>query len=97
MRFGFDGNFSNFLQWAKPGIYRYNINTENGTVDGPDGIYPVYGILEVLVRAKTSVAGLNVISQKVYTHTKNMKMRICTRGANAPIDTWIKGEWKTIY
>ncbi len=98
IRLDFDGNFSNFLQWNKPGAYRYNINTaDSGTIDGPEGTSPVYGTLEILIRDRANLTGLNVIYQKFYSHNGYMKMRICTKRSGDPVGTWSKGEWKTIY
>lgn len=98
LRIDFDGNFSNFTQWSKGGVYRYSLNTAGtGTVDGPYGTETVYGILEVIVRYRTDMAGLNVVVQKVYDNKNNLKIRICSKVASDPIDYWNKGEWKQIY
>lgn len=94
----FNGDFSDFSQWTNPGVYRYNINTQNtGTIDGPEGITPVYGILEIIVRTHTTVISLNVVVQKFYSHLGEMKMRICTRTSTDPVNTWNTREWKKIY
>lgn len=98
MRSDFNGNFSDFSQWGTPGVYRYNINTNTtGTIDGPDGTTPVYGVLEIIVRSHTSVKGLNVVVQKFYSHLGVMKMRLCTRTSDNSADTWNTREWKQIY
>ena len=95
----FSGDFSDFSQWNNPGVYRYNINTQNtgATIDGPEGITPVYGILEIIVRAHTTVTGLNVVVQKFYSHLGEMKMRICTRASADMVNAWDTMEWKKIY
>lgn len=98
VRNDFNGNFSDFKQWNIPGVYRYNINTDNsGSIDGPNGTSIVYGLLEVMVRSKTKELGLNVVVQKFYSHIGSMKMRICTRTSDDPVDTWNSGEWKQMY
>ena len=98
VRNDFNGNFSDFKQWNIPGVYRYNINTENsGSIDGPNGTSIVYGLLEVMVRTKTKELGLNVVVQKFYSHIGSMEMRICTRTSSDPVDTWNSGEWKQMY
>lgn len=98
LRQDFDGNFSNFTQWIKGGVYRYSLNTSStGTVDGPYGNDPVYGILEVIVRDRTDRVGLNVVVQKIYERNNKLKIRMCSKAASDPIDYWNKGEWKQIY
>lgn len=86
------------MQWVKPGIYRYNINTENtGVIDGPYGNIDVYGILEVIVRNKTGEKNLNVIVQKVYSYYRKISIRVCSRASSDDIYDWTKGTWVEIY
>lgn len=92
---GFNGDFKDPANFPKAGYYLYVVNTgTSGTLNGPGGIAPFYGIAEIISRIDGGGYGLNVVTIMAYSYDLAGFMLI---GRKTAADAYQWGEWKRIY